>query len=280
MCSSDLFLLQPTPMMIPKPFLLTALLIGLSSAWSQSQAIETQTLEPLVVIASPETEEPDIDPLESYNRSIYSFNEGLDENLMKPVAEGYRSIMPDPAERGISNFFSNLREPFNILNNLLQFKFEEAISDTVRFGINSTIGIVGLFDVASDLNIPKHEEDFGQTLAVWGVESGPYFVLPIFGPSTLRDTAGLASEYWIGNTVEVGETNLFDPSSELSTTNAETAAEATKLISKRANLLGTKDMLDSASFDNYSFMRDAYLQRRESLIFDGDVPLPELPEDL
>jgi phospholipid-binding lipoprotein MlaA len=267
-------------MMIPKPFLLTALLIGLSSAWSQSQAIETQTLEPLVVIASPETEEPDIDPLESYNRSIYSFNEGLDENLMKPVAEGYRSIMPDPAERGISNFFSNLREPFNILNNLLQFKFEEAISDTVRFGINSTIGIVGLFDVASDLNIPKHEEDFGQTLAVWGVESGPYFVLPIFGPSTLRDTAGLASEYWIGNTVEVGETNLFDPSSELSTTNAETAAEATKLISKRANLLGTKDMLDSASFDNYSFMRDAYLQRRESLIFDGDVPLPELPEDL
>ena len=256
-----------------------ALLLSLSAPVSSSWAIETHTLEPLVVIASPEPED-EMDPLEGDNRTMFSINESLDNNLMKPVAEGYRAIMPDPLEHGVSNFFSNLREPFNILNNLLQFKFEEAVSDTVRFGINTTIGIGGLFDVASEAGIPKSNEDFGQTLAVWGVDNGPYFVLPLFGPSTVRDSIGLGSEYWMGNTVEVGSTQLFTLTGEVTPASAENAAVATGLVSKRADLLEQKDMLDAASFDSYSFMRDAYLQRRESLIFDGDVPLPELPDDL
>lgn len=254
------------------PLLLLALTAPLSTVWS------VERLDPVVVVASAETE-IEADPLEGYNRAIFSFNESLDNNLLKPVAEGYREIMPDPAERGISNFFSNLREPFNILNNLLQFKFEDAVSDTVRFGINSTIGILGLFDVATDAGIPKHDEDLGQTLAVWGVESGPYFVLPIFGPSTLRDSAGLVSEMWIGNTVEVGNTQLFSPTGEITPASAENLTVATQFVSKRADLLEEKEMADNASFDNYAFIRDAYLQKRESQIHDGDVPLQALPAD-
>ena len=253
-----------------------ALLLSLSAPMTSAWAVET--LDPVVVIASPEAE-LESDPLENYNRAIFEFNESFDNNLMKPVAEGYREIMPDPAERGVSNFFSNLREPFNILNNLLQFKLEDAVSDTVRFGINTTIGIFGIFDVASEAGIPKHNEDLGQPLAVWGVDSGPYFVLPLFGPSTMRDTAGIASEMWIGNTVEVGNTQLFNPTGEITPANAENATIATKMVSKRADLLEEKEMADAASFDNYAFIRDAYLQKRESLIFDGNVPLQELPAD-
>ena len=285
--------------------LISLLALGLSAPLSSAVAIETHTLEPVVVIATPEKEEQaaapatptasvatttaapkeaivgsEADPLEGYNRSMHAFNEGLDQNILKPVAEGYRDIMPDPAERGVSNFFSNLREPFNILNNLLQFKFEEAVSDTVRFGINTTIGILGFFDVASDAGIPKHDEDFGQTLAVWGVESGPYFVLPLLGPSTVRDTTGALTEFWVGNTVEVGNTQIFNPTGEITPASAENATILTKTVSKRADLLEEKAMVDSASFDPYAFMRDSWLQRRESQIHDGNVPLPALPEDL
>jgi len=285
--------------------LISLLALGLSAPLSSAVAIETHTLEPVVVIATPEKEEQaaapatptasvatttaapkeaivgsEADPLEGYNRSMHAFNEGLDQNILKPVAEGYRDIMPDPAERGVSNFFSNLREPFNILNNLLQFKFEEAVSDTVRFGINTTIGILGFFDVASDAGIPKHDEDFGQTLAVWGVESGPYFVLPLLGPSTVRDTIGTLTEFWVGNTVEVGNTQIFNPTGEITPASAENATILTKTVSKRADLLEEKAMVDSASFDPYAFMRDSWLQRRESQIHDGNVPLPALPEDL
>ncbi len=259
-----------------KKILTTALLLSLYTLANTATAVEK--LDPVVVVAKQEAS-VESDPLEGYNRAIFSFNESLDNNIMKPVAEGYREVMPDPAERGISNFFSNLREPFNILNNLLQFKLEEAVSDTVRFGINSTIGILGFFDVASDAGIPKHDEDLGQTLAVWGIESGPYFVLPIFGPSTVRDTAGMASEMWIGNTVEVGNTQLFNPTGEITPASAENATIATKFVSKRADLLEEKEMADNASFDNYAFIRDAYLQKRESQIHDGDVPLPALPAD-
>ncbi len=259
-----------------KKILTAALLLSLSAPITTTLAVET--LEPVVVIATPE---PDMenDPLEGYNRSMYGFNEAFDNNIMKPVAEGYRNIMPDPAERGISNFFSNLREPLNILNNLLQFKLEEAVSDTVRFGLNTTIGILGFFDVASEAGIPKHNEDFGQTLGVWGVESGPYFVLPILGPSTVRDTAGLATDMWVGNTVEVGGTQLFNLTGEITPASSESHTILTNMVSKRADLLEEKDMLDSASFDPYAFMRDAYLQKRESEIHDGEVPLPALPAD-
>lgn len=258
-----------------KKILTVLLFISLATTLVTAKSVET--LEPVVVVASAEE---DSDPWEGYNRAVFDFNESFDNNIMKPVAEGYRDIMPDPAERGIHNFFSNLREPFNILNNLLQFKFEDAVSDTVRFTINTTIGILGIFDVASESGIPKHDEDFGQTLAVWGVESGPYFVLPFLGPSTLRDTTGLLTEYWVGNTVEVADTHIFDPTSEISPANAETVTDGTNMVSKRAELLEQKEMIDAASFDNYTFLRDAYLQKRENQIYDGDAPLPELPADL
>ncbi|MBT3347048.1 MAG: VacJ family lipoprotein [Thiotrichales bacterium] len=249
------------------------LIAPLNSVWA------VETLEPVIVTASPDTT-IEQDPLEGYNRTVFSFNEELDDNFLKPTAEAYHDILPDPVENGISNFFSNLREPFNILNNILQFKLDDAVSDTVRFGLNTTIGIFGLFDVASEAGLEKHKEDFGQTLGVWGVESGPYFVLPILGPSTVRDTAGIATEFWVGNTVEVGNTELFNPSGELNSQGAENAYLATKTVSKRANLLTTKEMIDDASFDSYAFMRDAYLQKRESEVRDGDIELMPLPADL
>ncbi len=257
--------------------LIPGLLLLSTSAWS------VETLDPVIVIATPEEafdEEFNSDPLERYNRAMFEFNEELDEALIKPVAEGYHDLLPDPVERSISNFFSNLREPFNILNNLLQFKIGDAVSDTVRFGLNTTIGIAGLFDVATSAGLEKHDEDFGQTLAVWGVESGPYFVIPILGSSTIRDAFGTATEFYIGNNVEVNDTQIFKPTGEIESQGAENAVLITQGISKRADLLGKKEIADAASFDPYTFRRDAYLQKREDLIFDGDVPLPELPEDL
>ena len=134
------------------------------------------------------------DPFESYNRAMFSFNEGLDEYLLRPVAEGYDAVMPKPVKTGISNFFSNIGDLFVILNDLLQFKFKQAIEDTSRFIFNSTIGLYGLIDVATPMGLPKHDEDFGQTLATWGVGDGPYIVLPFFGPRTMRGTAGFVAE--------------------------------------------------------------------------------------
>ncbi len=261
---------------IKKLALLSTLLLSLSAQISTAQAVET--LDPVIVIATPDVTEND--PLEGYNRSMFEFNEALDESILKPAAEGYHDLLPDPVERSISNFFSNLREPFNILNNLLQFKLGDAVSDTVRFGINTTVGILGLFDVATDAGLPKHDEDFGQTLAVWGVDSGPYFVIPVLGSSTLRDATGTATEFWIGNTVEIGDTQIFKPTGEINSQDAEHAVIITQGISTRADLLGKKEIVDSASFDPYAFRRDSYLQKRENKIYDGNVPLPGLPEDL
>ncbi len=253
------------------------LLLGLTLLHTPSWSAER--LDPIVVIAPPEEETVTTDPLEGYNRAMFSFNESLDQHLLKPVAEGYRDLMPDLVERGVSNFFSNLREPFNIINNLLQFKLEEAVSDTMRFTINTTLGLGGILDIATEAQIPKHDEDFGQTLAVWGVESGPYFVLPVLGPSTLRDTVGLGTELWAGNTTQVGGNNILDLTSEITPASSELATDLTQAISKRADLLEEKEMIDQASFDNYLFIRDAYLQKRESMILDGNVPLPPLPID-
>ncbi|MBL6969053.1 MAG: VacJ family lipoprotein [Gammaproteobacteria bacterium] len=246
--------------------LLLAISAPLTTAWSAEDILD---LDEVTVN----------DPLEGYNRAMFGFNEALDENILKPVAEGYHDLFPDPVERGISNFFSNLHEPFNILNNLLQFKLGDAASDTVRFGINTTIGIAGLFDVATAAGLTKHDEDLGQTLAVWGVGSGPYFVIPILGPSTIRDAFGTGTEMWIGNTVEVDDTQIFKLTDEIDSEGTRNTLFVTKAISTRADLLGTKEIIDDASFDPYAFMRDSYLQKREDLIFDGNAPLPELPED-
>src|SRR5210317_1576487 len=137
------------------------------------------------------------DPWEGFNRGVFNFNESLDRAILKPVAQGYRFIMPDVAEQGVSNFFDNLRDVVTFFNNLLQLKPVEATQDLSRVLINTTIGIGGLFDVASAMNIPKNDEDFGQTLGAWGVESGPYLVLPLFGPSTVRDGVGIIPDMYL-----------------------------------------------------------------------------------
>ena len=200
------------------------------------------------------------DPFESYNRAMFSFNEALDENLLEPVAEAYKENIPEVAQTGVSNFFSNIDDFFVFINDLLQFKFGQAASDFSRLVWNTTIGLGGLIDVASHMDLPKHNEDFGQTLGAWGIGDGPYFVLPFLGPSTIRDTAGIyvqAPHHPI-NDIEDSETFW--------------ATTALFTVDTRAQLLGASKVVDEAALDNYLFIRDAYLQRRRSLVYDGNPP--------
>ncbi len=207
------------------------------------------------------------DPLEKLNRGVYAFNDGLDKTMLKPAAEVYETIVPEPVDSGVSNFFSNLGDIVVVVNDLLQFKFKQAASDSGRFLINSTVGLLGFVDVASELGLPKHNEDFGQTLGYWGVGSGPYLVLPFFGPSSVRDTVGLGGD------------TLLDPFFYYYTgTHAGTHALApyvVKGIDQRAKLLGAEKVLQVAALDEYSYVRDAYLSRREYLVYDGTPPEKE-----
>ena len=194
---------------------------------------------------------------------MHSFNDTVDKNVLKPVAQGYDFIMPAPASKGVSNFFSNLNEITVIINDVLQFKMMQAFEDTSRFAINSTIGIVGLMDVASDFGYKKNDEDFGQTLGVWGFDTGPYLVLPFFGPSDIRDTVGLVGDYYT------------DPVTYVKGPDARNPITATRIIDHRANLLKAEKVLDEAAIDEYTYTRDAYLQRRQNLVHDGNPPEEE-----
>jgi phospholipid-binding lipoprotein MlaA len=197
------------------------------------------------------------DPWEGFNRSIFSFNEGLDKAVIKPVAQGYDAVAPDPVKTGVSNFFSNIGDVFIAVNNLLQGKVGDAASDAGRVLVNTTIGILGLIDWASDMGMEKHDEDFGQTFGRWGVGSGPYVVLPFFGPRTLRDTVGLAADL---NTDPVAKMHAVPERNTLLTT---------RVIDTRAGLLPADKVIEGAALDKYSYIRDAYLQRRERLVNDG-----------
>lgn len=215
------------------------------------------------------------DPFESYNRAMFSFNEGLDEYFLKPVAEGYDAVLPSPVKTGVSNFFSNLGDIFVIINDILQFKFKQAVSDTSRFIFNSTLGLYGLIDISTEFGLPKHKEDFGQTFATWGVGQGPYIVLPFFGSKTLRSTAGFAIE------------SVYDPVYEIENDDVMWSTVALRTVDIRYRLLRASRIVDQAAVDKYSFVRDAYLQYRKNLIYDGNPPEEELapppasdPEDL
>lgn len=202
------------------------------------------------------------DPLESLNRGIYKFNDVADKGLIKPVATVYKKVAPQPIRKGVSNFFSNLATLGTVVNDLLQFKFGHAFTDAGRFVINSTFGIAGLIDVAEMDNIPKHNEDFGQTLGYWGIGNGPYLVLPFFGPSSARDLPGLVVDWAIDPLSyphNIGQVRL---SNQLRLSQA---------ISIRSELLNAVDLIDEASLDPYAFMRDAYLQRREILVNDESL---------
>ena len=201
------------------------------------------------------------DPLESFNRSMFAFNENADKYAFKPVAKGYNFVMPNFASKGVTNFFNNVDDIVVFFNELLQFKLAAAAATSARFVFNSTFGLLGFIDVASDMDLPKHNEDFGQTLAVWGVDSGPYLVLPFIGPSTIRDTAGLAVDW-----------TYFDPVLNRQTLSASLLTLTIKYIDIRAGLIKTGNVLDDTVPDKYAFIRDAWMLRREFLIYDGNPP--------
>jgi phospholipid-binding lipoprotein MlaA len=203
------------------------------------------------------------DPLEGLNRGIYKFNKAADEAIIKPVAGAYKAVLPSPVRTGVNNFFSNLNDFVTTINDLLQFKPDKAFADGGRFIINSTFGIAGIFDWASKDGIEKRNEDFGQTLARWGWQDSTYVMLPLLGPSTVRDTGGL-----------VVDSALFDPIGYADPA-PRNAMIVVKAIDTRAQYLPGSDLLDEAALDPYIFMRDAYMQRREAQIMDGEDSLKQ-----
>jgi phospholipid-binding lipoprotein MlaA len=212
------------------------------------------------------------DPWEGLNRATFEFNDGLDRAVIRPVAEGYRFVMPTPARDAITNFFSNLKDPWIAINQLLQGKPRLAIDDLGRFVWNSTFGLLGLIDVASDMGLPKHNEDFGQTLAVWGAGSGAYLVLPILGPSSVRDGIGLIPDAYAYLPWQIPKWADFNHR-----VTWQWSLTGLDLVQVRADLLDASNVLEEAALDRYAFVRDAYFQRRRFLIYDGDPP--PLPAD-
>ncbi len=200
------------------------------------------------------------DPLEGLNRGIYKFNDVADKAVFKPVAGAYKAVAPTPVRTGVNNFFGNLKTFITTVNQVLQFKFNKAAESATRFVVNSTVGIAGLFDVASKTGIPQYKEDFGQTLGYWGVGNGAYLMLPFFGPSTLRDTGGLFVD-----------SSFLDPIVYVDNVRVRNTLYGSLFISTRANYLPGSDLLDEAALDPYTFMRDAYLQRRANQVADGVV---------
>lgn len=200
------------------------------------------------------------DPFENYNRAMYSFNTKLDRNVIKPAAEGYAEYVPAFIQNAVGNFFSNIGDVWTAVNNYLQFKPREGTQDVARFVLNTTFGIAGLFDVATSMGLPKHEEDFGQTLGTWGVKPGPFLVLPVLGASTVRDGFARPIDFYA------------DPVSQVSDIRTRNTARLVRAIDDRADLLGASSLLEDAALDPYQFLRDAYLQRRESRVRDGADP--------
>ena len=207
------------------------------------------------------------DPLEPYNRAMFGFNDGVDRIVIKPLASGYKTVMPEFARTGVTNFFSNLGDIWIGINNILQGKIADGASDFGRFALNSTLGILGLVDIASNAGLDKHNEDFGQTLGRWGVGSGAYVVLPILGPSTVRDGISQLAVDWHG-----------DPLWYVNDIPVRNELIGVRIIDTRANLLDVSRLAEEAALDHYAYVRDAYLQRRRSLIYDGNPPPAPDPE--
>ncbi|NKB64941.1 MAG: VacJ family lipoprotein [Gammaproteobacteria bacterium] len=240
--------------LLPTLLLVSVLLAGCASTSSKEVRIISNGTEETIIAEK--------DPFEKMNRSILKFNLKADKYVLKPVAKTYKKVIPQPVRNGIRNFFSNLREPLNIVNDLLQGNLVQAGRDTGRFVINTTFGFFGLNDVAKYMNLPRNREDFGQTLAVWGVPSGPYLVLPFLGPSNLRDATGLVPEF-----------KYTDAVSEVESPES-TYLRGLRIISQRTNLLGADDILDLQP-DKYLFIREGYCHQRLNQIHNGNPPKPE-----
>lgn len=200
------------------------------------------------------------DPIEGFNRAMFSFNEGLDTVIIKPVAQGYDAVLPSPVKTGVTNFFGNIGDILIAVNNLLQGKVAEAGSDALRVAVNSTVGILGLMDFATEMGLEKHEEDFGQTLGRWGTPAGAHVVLPFFGPRNVRDTVGLVLDV------------SADPVSHVDHVPTRNSLLALRIVSNRATLLPADKVIEEAAIDKYSYIRDGYMQRRRSLVHDGNPP--------
>ncbi len=207
------------------------------------------------------------DPFEPMNRSVSKFNDALDDNVLKPVATGYRDYTPDFLQTGVSNFFRNLSDVLSTLNNGLQLKGHDTAESFMRVTVNTIFGIYGIFDVATPIGLERHPEDFGQTLGYWGVPDGPYLVLPLLGPSTVRDASVLPLEF------------ALDPVSNHDITDERNVAVMTRIVDKRASLLKTTHLLSDAAIDKYSFTRDGYLQFRRNQVYDGNPPEEDQLED-
>ena len=220
----------------------------------------------LVGCASAPTANPK-DPWEPMNRSVASFNDKVDDNVLKPLATGYRNVVPDLIQTGVRNVFNNFADMWSTVNNLLQLKPINTAESLGRVIVNTVFGIYGIFDVATYIKLERHPEDFGQTLGYWGMPNGPYLVLPLFGPSTLRDGASLPIDFAVSPTQFINDIPTRNQVFTL------------RLVSKRAELLKPGNLLEEASIDKYSFTRDAYLQYRRSQIYDGNPPDEEDSND-
>ena len=206
-----------------------------------------------------------LDPWEKWNRKVFNFNDELDKAVLKPVATAYSNVVPQPVRRGVGNFFSNFADAWSAINNVLQGKFTAASEDATRVGANTLFGLFGILDVASEMGLEHHYEDLGQTLGRYGVGPGAYVMLPILGPSTVRDTAALPLD------------RLASPPAFFSGTGTQIGLTSLQIVNTRSGLLGATRVIDDIALDRYTFVRDAFLQRRRSLVFDGDVP--ETPAD-
>ena len=198
------------------------------------------------------------DPYEKFNRSMFAFNDAVDTHALKPAATAYKAVLPSFVQTGVNNFFSNLSDVWSSANNLMQGKGERGLSDFTRVLFNSTFGLGGVIDIASEAGLAKHNEDFGQTLGYWGVPPGPYIMLPILGPSTLRDTAGLPVDI------------AADPWGYRVSSRTRNVGTVVRVVDQRAVLLDATNLMEEAALDRYEFIRDGYLQQRKSKVFDGE----------
>jgi phospholipid-binding lipoprotein MlaA len=201
-----------------------------------------------------------LDPWESWNRKVFAFNEGLDDYFLRPIATGYSKVVPQLVRRGVDNFFNNAADAWSAVNDILQGKPQPAFDNVVRFTTNTTFGIFGILDIASEMGVERHNEDFGQTLGRWGFGPGAYVVWPLFGPSTVRDSIALPLD------------RAASPALLINDGASQFAITVLQIVNTRANLLGATQVLDDIALDKYTFLRDAYLQRRRSLVYDGDAP--------
>ena len=217
--------------------------------------------------SKPDREVDPRDPLEPFNRATFRFNMDFDKAFMQPIARGYQKVTPEPVDRGITNFFDNLADVTSAVNNVLQFKMSRAGSDVGRIFINSTVGVLGFIDVATNVGLPSYKEDFGQTLGYWGLEPGAYLVTPLLGPSSMRDAIGMGGDI------------VMDPLVNLKKHQVHRGLVGVRLIDRRADLLTTTEIVEEASIDLYSFVRDAYLQRRQTLVYDGNPPTDDSQPD-